>query len=135
MAISVRLEDETGLTLANMISPAWLTNWLISCGDTSKTVCLRFVDPYGNTIFNGIQMKVLVDELAVLNASLSEGVVNTAYDHWLAQFNSKDPAIGDYARTYPRPSLAQIQQHVKAIQDLAMEGLGTQHAYLRFVGD
>ena len=31
--------------------------------DLSKTVCLQFIDPYGETIFNQLQIPVLVEEL------------------------------------------------------------------------
>jgi hypothetical protein len=37
-------------------------------GEHPGTCCLRFIDPYGDTIFNRSQIPVLLDELRVLSA-------------------------------------------------------------------
>jgi hypothetical protein len=34
-----------------------------------QTTCLRFIDPYGDTLFNGLQLPVLLDELEALASS------------------------------------------------------------------
>jgi hypothetical protein len=41
-------------------------------GSLEATVCLRFIDPYGETLFNGLQMPVLLDELRALAARLTD---------------------------------------------------------------
>jgi hypothetical protein len=34
--------------------------------DLSRTVCLRFLDPYGDTMFNQVQLPVLAEELELV---------------------------------------------------------------------
>ena len=41
-------------------------------GSLDDTACLRFIDPYGETVFNGLQMPVLLDELQTLAARLTD---------------------------------------------------------------
>ncbi len=64
MGINVRLEGERGWDdvledlgphrVLYTISPRW---------DDTTFSCLRFIDPYGMTIFNRQQCKVLIDEI------------------------------------------------------------------------
>ena len=68
MSITVRIEDEDG-------SPQADTWWqsdssAILVGDHPGTCCLRFIDAYGDTVFNQAQLPVLVDELRALQAGL-----------------------------------------------------------------
>ena len=63
MGIDVRLEDERGRLRAAVPDPhgrlAVLLAGAVDCGP----VCLRFIDPYGDTTFNRHQMATLVPEL------------------------------------------------------------------------
>jgi hypothetical protein len=61
--IAVVLQDENGKMLSEQVCIA--TNVLSHVHDTRFT-CLRFVDPYGDTIFNRLQMTALLDDLHVL---------------------------------------------------------------------
>jgi hypothetical protein len=38
----------------------------------SESTCLRFIDPYGDTIFNQLQLPVLAAEIAGIRAEASE---------------------------------------------------------------
>jgi hypothetical protein len=62
--ISVEIQDESG----NREGEPWShpRSTTILCRPDQASVCLRFIDPYGNTTFNQSQLPVLLDELAVL---------------------------------------------------------------------
>src|SRR3954469_22594741 len=81
MGIDVRIEDEHGdlwgpvdeSTIPG--NPNYL-NWLLSCSDISSTICLKFIDPYGDTIFNQRQAKVLLLELAQAQERITEETIS-----------------------------------------------------------
>jgi hypothetical protein len=54
------LDDDAKGTVANLATSRWPT--------LSGTVCLRFVDPWGDTVFNQAQLAVLLAELRVETA-------------------------------------------------------------------
>ncbi|MCL4191908.1 MAG: hypothetical protein KJZ87_09185 [Thermoguttaceae bacterium] len=63
MPINVAWQDERGKVLERWPGSIW--------GDLlqrapASTVCLRFVDPYGDAVFNRYQVPVLVQELEEL---------------------------------------------------------------------
>lgn len=71
MAIDVQLESETGECLESLQDPSNLVARLLPRLDDAQSICLRFVDPYGDTVFNNLQMATLIIELenAIENAS------------------------------------------------------------------
>ena len=71
MPIDVEWKDERGRRLARYEGPP-LTQSLVSRAPLTS-VCLRFIDPYGNTIFNQQQLPVLLEEVRSLAASTRDG--------------------------------------------------------------
>jgi hypothetical protein len=63
MGIDVRLEDERGGVAAEAGDPDNLLARLLPPLDDSSFACLRFIDPYGDTVFNNLQMNTLIDEI------------------------------------------------------------------------
>ena len=61
--IAVVLQDENGKMLSEQVCVA--TNLVSHIHDT-RFACLRFVDPYGDTVFNRLQMAALLEDLRVL---------------------------------------------------------------------
>jgi hypothetical protein len=136
MRVDTRLEDEHGSPIAVLISPSWLTNWLISCADLSQTTtCMRFINLYGDTLFNPFQVRVLGEELAALESALSDEVIERTYDKWLSRFEKTDSAIFAPARSHPKPTRSLLIAHISAIQQLVAQCLRGHHLYLRFIGD
>jgi hypothetical protein len=66
MPIKVEWQDERGRTLARYEGPVIGHGFCAAALPTS--LCIRFIDPYGNTVFNQWQLDVLRDELAELTA-------------------------------------------------------------------
>ncbi len=64
--IRVQVEDETGRVVTQGIDvPAGL----IARPDDLRFSCLRFVDPFGDTLFNRVQLPALLDDLRTLRGS------------------------------------------------------------------
>src|SRR6187200_68234 len=70
MAIDVEWQDERGRPLARYAGPPLDERLLQQApGDSA---CLRFIDPYGDTTFNSMQVAVLEKELSALSATAGE---------------------------------------------------------------
>ena len=61
--ITIEWQDEDGTTLSTYDGPP-LTSEILE-NVPSESVCLRFIDPFGDTTFNQLQIDVLVEELSV----------------------------------------------------------------------
>ena len=74
--IEVMLQDEDGKALSEEVCVE--TN-LVSQVNDARFTCLRFVDPYGDTVFNRLQMTALLEDLRALRQnpdnSQHEGVL------------------------------------------------------------
>ena len=64
MPISVQIEGEDGVPDGQPWWHARSTAALV--GDHPSTCCVRFIDPYGDTVFNRGQVPVLLEELRAL---------------------------------------------------------------------
>ena len=63
MGIDARLQDERGAVIRELLDPKSLVPRLLPEHNNASTVCLRFVDRYGDTMFNQVQIPVLLEEL------------------------------------------------------------------------
>ncbi len=68
MGIDLRWEDERGEQLAVLPDAGFVEQFLPAEG-AQDFPCLRFVDPYGDTVFNQPQITQLVLELERLSAT------------------------------------------------------------------
>lgn len=64
--IELRRENEGGATIAHYGGNGFPLEVLGLAPRDS--VCLRFIDPYGETVFNQLQIPVLIEELAELRS-------------------------------------------------------------------
>ncbi|CUS39752.1 hypothetical protein COMA1_90040 [Candidatus Nitrospira nitrosa] len=62
MGITIQLEDESGNPEGELLLDTFLF-LAIPQATNSSYACLRFIDLYGNTIFNRLQIPVLIEEL------------------------------------------------------------------------
>ena len=70
MGIDVRVESESGEVQDEVLDDNNLTEKLLPDREDGTSPCLRFVDPFGDTLFNQIQIPLVVKELeARLRAS------------------------------------------------------------------
>jgi hypothetical protein len=72
MGIDARWVDESGNSLQELLdardpsgAQGVLSNLMVewTWPAMSSTVCLRFIDPYGDAVFNRAQLPILIDEL------------------------------------------------------------------------
>jgi hypothetical protein len=61
--ITVEVQDERGEREAG---PVFWQRPPLPNPDNARFPCLRFVDPYGNTVFNQVQIPVFLDDLRLL---------------------------------------------------------------------
>jgi hypothetical protein len=65
----VTLNDEKGMPIREMVAnPSVLDPLLASVEQDDSFRCLRYIDPYGDTVFNRLQMDHLLDELHMVIA-------------------------------------------------------------------
>jgi len=63
MGIDVRVETESGEVQDEVLDDGNLTEKLLPDREDRTSPCLRFVDPFGDTLFNQIQIPLVVTEL------------------------------------------------------------------------
>jgi len=63
MGIDVLVESESGEVQDEVLDERNLTEKLLPDRDDGTSPCLRFVDPNGETVFNQLQIPLLVNEL------------------------------------------------------------------------
>jgi hypothetical protein len=68
MGIDLNLQDENGELIEQVADPQGEFARLIRDFSDESTICLRFIDPYGDTIFNQNQLPVLLEELRKLQS-------------------------------------------------------------------
>ena len=66
MAINVFWQDEWGNVIEPWADNHATINHLIYEHGTSGTSCLRFADPYGNALFNHLQIPELISDLELV---------------------------------------------------------------------
>jgi hypothetical protein len=71
MGIDFRWEDENGEQLEEILDPKNFLGLALSLSDLKETTCLRFVDPYGHTVFNQWQIPVFINELQALRSIIT----------------------------------------------------------------
>lgn len=87
--------DEAGVVLADF-DPDGLPLEVLDCA-TPTTVCSRFIDPYGDTVFNQLQLPVLILEFR----RMVEGSDDTEFCRRMRaviQFLTESEGVHQYVR-------------------------------------
>ena len=63
MGVNVQWESEGGGRLDELLDPCNRVAKLLPDWRDESSICLRFVDLYGDTVFNRLQLPVLIAEL------------------------------------------------------------------------
>ena len=71
MALNVELRDERGEILLTVAGDGLLERLCQYAGDDGHSDCLRWVDPYGVTMFNALQAWALANELGTMRPRVS----------------------------------------------------------------
>ena len=77
MGVDVRWENENGRAIEEVLDPQMCISHLVLKTDLAHTTCLRFIDTYGDTTFNQLQIAILIEELeSVLESALDERIID-----------------------------------------------------------
>jgi hypothetical protein len=77
--IDVQRQDGRGNELARYMDPGVVSE-LLAFADADGR-CLAFIDPYGDTTFNQLQLPVLLGEIALLRNHLPDGELRSRADN------------------------------------------------------
>ena len=136
MGIDVRIETERGECVSELGDPRNLVNWLFSMEILDSTVCLRFIDPYGDTVFNGLQIPVLRNELSMLASRLTEPNLQEIKRAYLGRAKTwPSAALQESRKAMEALSLGELRHHVEKLLHLVSDASAKTHHYVRFIGD
>jgi len=129
MGIDVRWEDESGNQLEEIPDPKNHLGFALTLSPLEKTVCLRFIDPYGDTVFNRQQIPVLISELQDLQRLITSEQFDGLREKLEMEYQA-DNSPKTEART-----AIEISEHITRIVELAQRSIDEVHTYLKFYGD
>ncbi len=66
MGLNIVLEDEKGTQIGGVGDPTNILHRILPSSDDVSSRTLRYVDWYGDTVFNRVQMDDVIEELQVL---------------------------------------------------------------------
>lgn len=134
MGIDARIETELGDVLGTLGDPHNRTNWLLRFAILDSTVCLRFIDSYGSTIFNRLQIPVLQTELSALASRITETNLDEGKRVYLELLPKL--VVEEARATLDTLSIAELRHHLHDLLRLLSETIARgPHHYIRFVGD
>jgi hypothetical protein len=99
MGIALHWEDENGNRLGELLDISEAVQKFLPDCDTTEFPCLRFVDPYGDTVFNRLQIPQLITELETLLRQKHEPEVDQ-HLRAVLDFVRQDHGVHTYLRFY-----------------------------------
>lgn len=124
MSINAKLETRHEECLIELSDPRGHVNWLLSLANLEITVCLKFIDPYGDTVFNTLQQPVLLLELEAVAAMVTETNLRAAKTQYLDQAGDwPSQAQEDARRDVESRSVDDLQGHLESLLGLVREAL------------
>jgi hypothetical protein len=144
MGIDLRVETESGGVLTEIADPHGCVRRFLIMADLEATVCLRFIDPYGDTVFNRSQMPVVQSEIEAAVPRLSMARLRSerkkALEHAIdARWQQ---SVIDQLRTDVGTDLSRgaelegVRRHMlQILEAVRMAITSGPHVYLKFVGD
>jgi hypothetical protein len=83
VGINVEWRSEFQESLGSVLDPRGFLGRALQSADLSRALCARFIDPYGDAIFNQSQLPTLSTELTALRDSTEQLEVRSHLDHIL----------------------------------------------------
>lgn len=100
MGIDLRWEDENGKQLEEVLDPQMYISALVLNADLTGTICLKFIDPYGDTTFNQRQIPVLIEEVKAILKRVSDDGMQSHLRHVLGVAERSSGAVHTYLKFY-----------------------------------
>lgn len=73
MGVDLRWDSENGTRIEEILDPQMCISHLVLKTHVAGTTCLRFIDPFGDTTFNQLQIPILIDELKLAFEKVQDG--------------------------------------------------------------
>ena len=144
MGIDLRIEDEKGRPHHEVSDPKACVPRFLAMSDTQGTVCLQFIDPYGDTVFNRLQLEALHTEVSTALPVLSVERLREARAHTLSEairLKWQDPVIerlreGIGSAASHLDEVGAVTTHMHLVLDAIAKALAMPpHFYVRLYGD
>jgi hypothetical protein len=143
MGVDIQIEGEDGHLIERLDDPRGCLAKFLVVTDAETTTCLRFIDPYGDVIFNSLQLPVLESEVKDALAKLKIDRLRASRAHQLAEairLGWQPKVIEELRRDVVASSdeqeLEEVSGEVKKVLELiARARAAGAHTYLRFQGD
>jgi hypothetical protein len=97
VGIDAQLEDEAGKQIQFCHDASGSFARLLNASDLSGSLCLRFIDPFGDTIFNRGQAAVLLEELKSVRVA-ADSTTAAYIDNVLRFANTASRSPHNYVR-------------------------------------
>src|SRR6476661_1549348 len=138
MGIDVVIETEDGEAKDRVLDHHSYLASALGLPGLENTVCLRFVDPYGNTVFNRSQIPVFISELESLRSLVTDVALRGQAAHSSeAAKQAAWPAevVRKYEAAIDRAAAAPVLAHLDAVLTLARRANGQVHTYIKCYGE
>ncbi len=100
MGIDTYIETEGGDQLKELLDPQGLLSKLLPDFDDIASYCLRFIDPYGDTVFNQKQIPILIRELTAAIAKAPNPEVKIFGEELLKLLREAENQVHTYIKFY-----------------------------------
>ena len=97
MGLDVHWRNEQGGDLGQVPDPQLSLSRHVRSSEWSQTTCLRFIDPYGDTIFNQQQMPVLIREFQASLVAVSDVMIQQQVADVIRLLKKAEGQIHTYA--------------------------------------
>ena len=99
MGIDLQWIDERGEILERVLDERNLISEIIEAA-RKGSVCLRFIDPYGDAVFNQLQIPVLIEELQAITPSALGYEATRHYEEVIELATKANGRIHTYLKFY-----------------------------------
>ena len=100
MGIDAFIETENGVQIDQLPDPEDLLERLLPSHDTESSICLRFIDPYGDTTFNQGQIPILIKELETAVENTNDNLVKNHGKKLIALIEKIENEVHTYIKFY-----------------------------------
>ena len=98
MGIELTWEEENGQELARLGDPQSMMQSWLPLETALEFSCLRFIDQYGDTVFNRLQIPALLQEMKSCKSSALNPAVAEHLDQAIALVSRAEDCIHTYIR-------------------------------------
>lgn len=100
MGVDAHWENEQGTALETLDDPHNLVARFLPDHTDVEFACLRFVDPYGDTVFNQLQLPQLLEELRLLAQRPSDAAIHSHLAALTGLVQKASGEVHSYIRFY-----------------------------------